>query len=117
MQKKSFLSLWISAVFLLLTPQLLLAATPSDAELLEEVPPPPKVQAGEALEEEPEVTIRKKGKETIEEYRMNGEVYMMKVTPDHGVPYYLYKEDQHSDWVNVGPNPPVAVPKWILFRF
>ena len=43
--------------------------------------------------------------------------YMMKIIPDHGVPYYLHKEDQQSDWVNVGPNPPIAVPKWILFRF
>jgi Protein of unknown function (DUF2782) len=117
MQKKSFLNLWISAAFVLLSSQALLAATPPEAELLEEVPPPPKVQAGEVLEDEPEVTIRKKGKRTVHEYRINGELYMMKIIPEHGVPYYLHKEDQHSDWVNVGPNPPVAVPKWILFRF
>jgi hypothetical protein len=116
MHKKLLASLIGVASFCLM-PQMLFAATPSDAELLEQVEPPPKVQEGQPLEDEPEVTIRKEGKKTIQEYRLNGELYMMKVTPDHGVPYYLYKEDQQSDWVNVGPNPPLAVPKWTLFRF
>lgn len=116
MHKKLLLGL-LAIMSLSLVPKLLLAVTPSTAELLEEVEPPPKVQEGQPLEDEPEVTIRKEGKKTIQEYRINGELYMMKVTPDHGVPYYLYKEDQQSDWVNVGPNPPLAVPKWTLFRF
>ena len=79
--------------------------------------PPAKIRQGEPIEDAPEITIRKKGSKTIQEYRLNGELYMMKITPDHGVSYYLYKEDQQSDWVNVGPNPPLAVPKWTLFRF
>lgn len=90
---------------------------PENLEPLEEVPPPPKAIDGEVLEGEPQVTIRKKGKDTIEEYRINGELYMMKVTPEHGVPYYLHKEDSDGAWVNDGPNPPLSVPKWILFRF
>ena len=93
------------------------AATPADATPLEDVPPPPKVQDGQAVDEEPQITIRKKGKDTIEEYRINGELYMMKVTPEHGVPYYLHKEDSEGGWVNTGPNKPLAVPKWIIFRF
>jgi len=117
MQKKSFLNLLVCTAFLCLSPQTLFAATPADAELLEAVPPPPRIKEGEALEAEPEITIRKKDKKTIQEYRINGELYMMKITPEHGVSYYLYREDQHSDWVNVGPNPPLAVPKWTLFRF
>jgi hypothetical protein len=117
MQKKSWISLLLCVVFSYLSPQVTMAAPPSDIQLLEEVPSPPRVQEGEPLEEEPEITIRKESKRTIHEYRMHGEVYMMKVIPDHGVPYYLYKEDQHSDWVNIGPNPPLAVPKWTLFRF
>lgn len=116
MNKKLLLSLLGAASFFL-APQMLVAATPADAELLEQVEPPPKVQGGEPLEDAPDITIRKEGAKTIEEYRINGELYMMKITPDHGVPYYLYKEDQQSDWVNVGPNPPLAVPKWTLFRF
>ena len=96
------------------------AAQPSNLEPLEQVQPPPKVVDGEALDDpaiEPQITIRKKGKETIQEYRINGEMYMMKVTPEHGVPYYLHKEDSNGAWINDGPNPPLSVPKWIIFRF
>lgn len=107
------------AVSLLLTASSF-AAQPDNLEPLEQVQPPPKVVDGEALEDpaiEPQITIRKKGADTIEEYRINGEMYMMKVTPEHGVPYYLHKEDSNGAWVNVGPNPPLSVPKWIIFRF
>lgn len=116
MKKQSLLSLLVGSALLCLTPQLL-AATPVDAEMLEQVEPPAVIKQGEPIEGSPDITIRKKGSKTIQEYRLNGELYMMKITPDHGVSYYLYKEDQHSDWVNVGPNPPLAVPKWTLFRF
>ena len=116
-------------LMLCLLPTLLLAtnvmaATPKNLELLEEVPSPPNTidsPSNAANEDEgtlePQITIRKKGSETIEEYRINGEMYMMKVTPAHGVPYYLHKEDSNGAWVNVGPNQPLSVPKWILFRF
>jgi Protein of unknown function (DUF2782) len=115
-------------VLLLAVTSQLQAAQPDNLELLEEVPPPPRVEDGQALEgagvksdngeAEPQVTIRKKGKDTVEEYRINGELYMMKVTPSGGgVPYYLHKEDQDGGWVNIGPNPPLSIPKWILFRF
>jgi hypothetical protein len=116
MQKLKWSPLLLSVILALLLPQAVHAAAPANAEPLEDVPPPPKVKDGEALDE-PEVTIRKKGKDTIEEYRINGELYMMKVTPEHGVPYYLHKEDQEGGWVNDGPVKPLAVPKWIIFRF
>lgn len=92
------------------------AAQPSNLEPLEEVPPPPKVIEGEPLDE-PEITIHKKGEDTIEEYRINGELYMMKVTPKSGVPYYLHKQEADGAWVNDGPSKPLSVPHWILFRF
>ena len=117
MHKKLLVSLLAGATFVCLSPNMLFAATPAGAELIDEVPSPPQIQDGEVLEGEPEVTIRKKDKKTVHEYRINGELYMMKVIPDHGVPYYLYREDQQSDWVNVGPNKPLAVPKWTLFTF
>ncbi len=91
-------------------------ATPADAVPLEDIPPPPVMGTDENVDE-PEITIVKKKGETIEEYRINGQLYMMKVTPSHGVPYYLHKEDQDGGWVNSGPNPPQIMPKWILFRF
>ena len=81
-------------------------------------PPPPPVTLDQDPGVEPQVTITKKGADKVEEYRINGELYMMKVTPPHGVPYYLMKEDQDAGWSRMeGPNPPLIVPKWVLFRF
>jgi len=54
------------------------------------IPIPPKVE-GEQLE--PTVTIREEEDRRIEEYRMNGQVYMVKVTPEVGVPYYYIDTD------------------------
>ncbi len=110
-------SLAVMLCVLLMPYHVLAAGKPANAEPLEDVPPPPKIVDGEALEAEPQVTIRKKGKETVEEYSVNGQVYMMKVTPEHGVPYYLHKDDQEGGWVNTGPVEPLSIPKWVIFRF
>ncbi len=90
---------------------------PKNLEPLPEAPPPPGVVDGDpALE--PEITITKRGEDKVEEYRIHGELYMMKITPPHGVPYYLMKEDQEGGWSRMeGPTPPLVVPKWILFNF
>jgi len=60
---------------------------PAEAE---EMPIPPKIQ-GEQLE--PAVTIREEEGRLIEEYRMNGQVYMVKITPKGGIPYYYIDTD------------------------
>ena len=115
-------NVWKSSVFLLALgmmqlPLLVRAeAPPADLQPLEEVPPPPAI-SNDKNADAPEITIIKKKGETIEEYRMNGQLYMMKVTPAHGVPYYLHKEDQNGAWVNDGPTPPMSIPKWTIFRF
>jgi hypothetical protein len=72
------------------------AATAAEQDKLEAVPeaappPPPRVQSGEALE--PEVTIQQKEQETVEEYRIRGQLYMVKITPKVGKPYYLLDSD------------------------
>ena len=56
---------------------------PVDAK---ERPLPPKVEGEEV---EPTVTIREEEDKTYEEYRYNGQIYMVKVTPKVGLPYYL----------------------------
>ena len=38
---------------------------------------------------EPQVTVRTEGEQTVQEYRVNGKLYMMRVTPKHGKPYIL----------------------------
>ena len=61
---------------------------PPRLETVPEVPEPPlPVQSGETLE--PDITIIRKGKNTIQEYRSGGRLYMIKVIPDIGPPYYF----------------------------
>lgn len=58
---------------------------------LSPVPEPPElpmpVQSGETLE--PDITIIRKGKKTIQEFRKNGVLYMVKIIPSFGPAYYL----------------------------
>ena len=55
-------------------------------------PPPPGYELDPALE--PQVTILKRGTDTVEEYRLGGKLYMIKVTPAHGVPYYMVDRER-----------------------
>jgi hypothetical protein len=92
-------------------------APPTNLQPLEEVPPPPVLGTDENPADEPQITIIKKDGETVEEYRINGQLYMLKVTPAHGVPYYMHKEDSNGSWTMDGPNQPLSIPKWTIFRF
>ena len=71
------------------------AQQPSDLQPLPAVPPPPPGM--EAFDEalEPQVTIVKTERETREEFRANGRLYMVKVTPAIGPAYFLV--DQQGD--------------------
>lgn len=87
---------------------------------LEPLPEPPPMPAGYETDPavEPQVTIVKRGEDSIEEYRINGELYMQKVTPFHGTPYFLVKETVDGGWSRMdGPGERLAVPSWVLFRF
>jgi hypothetical protein len=50
-------------------------------------------EANESSEDEPDITIVRKGKKTIQEYRRGGKLYMVKVVPDVGPPYYFIDTD------------------------
>jgi hypothetical protein len=77
---------------------------------------PSAVYQGETVE--PEVTIIETEKETIFEYRVRGQLYMVKVQPQVGPPYYLLdtngdgRLDVHQDrvWDN-------SIPQWVLFSW
>lgn len=63
-----------------------------------DVPPPPPMPAEDAYQQaeeglEPQVTIRRRGEERIEEYRHHGRLYMVKIVPSKGLPYYLIDSD------------------------
>lgn len=55
-----------------------------------DVPIPPKIQQEQI---EPTVTIREEENRLIEEYRRNGQVFMVRVTPKGGVPFYYIDTD------------------------
>jgi hypothetical protein len=94
-------------------------APPRDLQPAPAPPPlPESVQSGQPLE--PEVTIvPKKEGATVQEYRVNGRVYAIKVVPDVGPPYYLIDvngdgrfEMRRSDLAS-----PILIPAWVIFRW
>lgn len=87
----------------------------SDAPLPPVLPTP--MESGESLE--PEVTIIRRDDATIEEYRINGRMYMAKVTPVVGEPYYLV--DRNGDGRMEARMSEIyedfVVPQWVLFSW
>jgi len=97
-------------------------ATPAAAEAppskLEAIPAPPPIPAGVTEEDfEPEVTIIKRGEDTVEEYRHNGKLYMVKVTPPHGVPYYLVDRKGDGVFERETAERKLSVPMWVIKRW
>ena len=89
----------------------------------EPLPPPPLPPAdapGQNQDQglQPEVTIKQRGADVIEEYRVNGRLYMVKITPSKGYPYYLIDTngDGNFDTRRNELDPP-NVNRWILFRW
>src|SRR5687767_12358818 len=64
---------------------------------LQPIPEPPAAPPGFELDPalEPQVTILKRGTDTVEEYRIGGQLYMVRIIPAVGRPYYLV--DQKGD--------------------
>ena len=93
------------------------AQTRTDLQPLPDVPPPVMAPLSDSLE--PQVTIRKREGDTVEEHRVNGKLYKVVVTPEHGVPYTLI--DQRGDGVFVRPDaqgtPQLSVPMWVIGTF
>ncbi|MBA3033823.1 MAG: DUF2782 domain-containing protein [Gammaproteobacteria bacterium] len=89
---------------------------PPDLQPLPEPPPPPPGLADPALE--PQVTITKRGEDKVEEFRMGGNLYMIKVTPPHGTPYYLIDPKGDGGFVrqDVGDKA-LSVPMWVIRTF
>ncbi|MCK5828723.1 MAG: DUF2782 domain-containing protein [Methylococcales bacterium] len=85
------------------------------------VPEPPElptpVQSGEALE--PDITIIRKGKKIIQEFRKNGELYMVKIKPKVGPSYYLIDTngDGNFDVKKNDLDSGTVVNQWKLFEW
>lgn len=67
--------------------------------------------------EEPEVTIRDEGGKKIEEYRVNGILYTVKVTPKDGTPYYLVRSQDDGNFVRADQPPQLRLPSWKIFTW
>ncbi len=65
---------------------------------------------------DPDVTIRTEGDKTISEYRINGFLYAIKVTPKAGPPYFLVRADASQMWMR-SDKPEMLVPAWELFSW
>lgn len=81
-------------------------------------PLPPVVLNEVDVEAEPEIRILRDPQGKKEEYRVNGRLYMIKVIPSIGAPYYLYDEDGSGEMKRLDhrADRPV-VPRWVLFNF
>lgn len=92
---------------------------PPDLMPLPEPPPPPPGMVDDASLE-PQVTIKKRGEDRVEEFRMNGKLYMIRVTPSHGTPYYLVDAKGDGGFIRedlgIGDRG-IAVPMWVIGTF
>jgi hypothetical protein len=77
----------------------------------------PPAKADESAIPEPEIVITTKGQDRYEEYRIGGRLYMIKVTPKVGKPYYLVDNAGRGEFVRSEFAPKVSPPMWIIKRF
>lgn len=104
--RKSSVS-WVLAMSLALIPAMIAAQDdlakppPIPPESGEDVPIPPKVQEEQI---EPTVTIREEDGRRIEEYRRNGQVYMVRVTPREGGISYYYIDSNGDGKLELDPD-------------
>ncbi|MFA7242760.1 MAG: DUF2782 domain-containing protein [Sulfuricellaceae bacterium] len=105
----------IALLFSLTLPAYAQSNTPADLQPLPEPPPPPDMVFDSSLE--PQITIVKRGEDTVQQYRIGGILYMLKVTPPHGTPYYLVDERGDGQFTRHSLDSGVRVPQWVLFNF
>lgn len=90
---------------------------PPEEVPVEEAAPGGLIDPEQAETLKPEVTIIRRDGEVIEEYRINGMLYKVKVTPSKGPPYYLlYPDGPHGKPVRreLGE---LQTPHWVIFSW
>jgi hypothetical protein len=93
-------------------------ARPPGTLPLEEVPPPPAIVDKDAALE-PDVKVRMEGDQKIEEYRVKGKLFMMRVTPKNGPAYVLMDHSGDGTFMKQDHtiDGGVRVPQWVLVEF
>jgi hypothetical protein len=83
-------------------------------------PPPPQLEPipDDGASVEPEVTIRDEAEQRVEEYRINGRLYMVKITPKVGPAYYLVDEKGEGSFTRYdGMDTGLKVPRWVILKW
>jgi len=89
---------------------------PPKLEPLPELPAPPPGIIDDVPE--PQVTITKRGADKVEEFRLQGKLYMLKVTPPNGTPYYMIDNQGNGNWVRQdATSSGLRVPMWVIKSF
>ena len=65
---------------------------------------------------EPEIVIREMEDKIIHEYRINGFLYAIKITPKNGKPYFLVAEDGSDNFIRAD-QPQFLIPRWEIFKW
>ncbi len=67
----------------------------------------------------PQVRVRDYENRTVEEFSVNSNVYMVRITPTAGAPYYLVDTDGSGDmeWNRGQPGFDMQVPQWALLSW
>jgi len=93
------------------------------------LPPPPPLPPGGVAppalpplagdpELEPQVTIVRRETETLEEVRIGGELRFVRVTPQHGRPYYLVPDPAGLQFIRRDSlDISLKVPLWVLLSW
>jgi hypothetical protein len=84
-------------------------------EPLPEIPAPTGVDDAELA---PQITIKQKDRETVEEARVNGIIIWIKVTPRLGRPYYLIPTGGGNMYIRRDSlDTALKPPMWVLFSW
>ncbi|WP_296230860.1 DUF2782 domain-containing protein [uncultured Pseudomonas sp.] len=78
---------------------------------------PLAAQAEDPVSGDPDVTIRQDGDRTIQEYRVNGFLYAIKVIPKNGKPYFLVRADGSDGNFVRSDDPDMLIPSWEIFSW
>lgn len=104
-----------AALALLLAP---LSLRADDSPPRKDVPLPEKLNEVPPPEDEPTVKIRSiENGDTVEEYRVNGRLSMVKVRPRGGIPYTLIDTNGDGRLDRKDTEGPVAPVYWTLYEW
>ena len=84
----------------------------------DELSPPDNYYEYDPDIDQPEITIREEKDKFIEEYRMNGNLYMIKVSPKNMPAYFLIKKELNGDWIREDTEDrSTVIPMWVIGEF